>query len=181
MLSVLNVKADSPIESAVFGVGIGLGVMSYLVLAIGLLGFLYPWTLMVLVGVMGLVSIRDIVELLKDAVHGLRFQVGTKLKASSALITFSMVVLGALSLVSALAPPAGLDWDGLAYHLAVPKMYLAHHRVFYVPFLSHSNFPFLTEMLYALGNLLRLVFLPQLFHVRFPLLRCVLSDDHEKR
>ncbi|NIM04808.1 MAG: phospholipid carrier-dependent glycosyltransferase, partial [Armatimonadetes bacterium] len=56
-----------------------------------------------------------------------------------------------LLLVGVLAPSAGTGWDGLAYHLAVPKIYLQHHRILVLPWMSHSNFPFAMEMLYLLG------------------------------
>lgn len=52
-------------------------------------------------------------------------------------------------LIPAMAPPSGDDWDSLAYHLAIPKLYLEHHGFYYIDFASHSNFPFLVEMLYT--------------------------------
>lgn len=52
-------------------------------------------------------------------------------------------------LIPALAPPSGSDWDSLAYHLAIPKLYLQHGGFYYIDWVSHSNFPFLVEMLYT--------------------------------
>src|SRR5205823_3823427 len=51
----------------------------------------------------------------------------------------------------ALAPPADLDWDGLSYNLAAPKVYLRDHRIHFIAYDSHTNFPFTVEMLYTLG------------------------------
>jgi len=59
------------------------------------------------------------------------------------------VCLALAVLIPALAPPSGADWDSLAYHLAIPKLYLEHHGFYYIDFASHSNFPFLVEMLYT--------------------------------
>jgi len=67
--------------------------------------------------------------------------------------TVSWVILFAslalMLMIPALAPPTGDDWDSLAYHLAMPKLYLQHHGFYYIDFASHSNFPFLVEMLYT--------------------------------
>lgn len=51
-------------------------------------------------------------------------------------------------LVSALAPPVG--WDALAYHLAIPKIYLRQGKVLELPWLLHSHWPHLMELLYTL-------------------------------
>src|SRR5262249_59244762 len=67
-----------------------------------------------------------------------------------ALVLFC-VTLALLTLVPALAPPTDLDWDGLSYHLAAPKLYLRHERLDFIAYDSHTNFPFTVEMLYTLG------------------------------
>ncbi len=59
-------------------------------------------------------------------------------------------VLAACTLIAALAPPGGSEWDALSYHLTVPGTYLREGRVFYIPYDHHSNFPFLLQMLYTL-------------------------------
>jgi hypothetical protein len=69
-----------------------------------------------------------------------------------------------VTLLAALAPPGGNDWDGLAYHLAAPKVYLSHGRIHFIPYDSHTNFPFTMEMLYGLGLALGGAPLAKLFH-----------------
>lgn len=164
LLALLKVKAESRAESLVFGIGLGLGVLAYLVLAVGLAGLLFSWTLLAIIVVMALVSLREISQVLMDVVNSLRSRAVFKLKTSDGLIAVSMVSLGAIALIASLAPPSGMDWDGLAYHFAIPKMYLAKHAIFYVPFISHSNFPFLTEMLYTIGLSLGSTSIAKLFH-----------------
>ena len=63
------------------------------------------------------------------------------------VIVFACLALAVL--IPALAPPSGSDWDSLAYHLAIPKLFLQHGGFYYIDFASHSNFPFLVEMLYT--------------------------------
>lgn len=164
MLRLLHIKTESPLESNVFGIGLGLGVLAYLVLMIGLAQWLNPLSILIVTALMAIFAFPDLRDLLKEVVGGLRSTVGSKLKAADALITLSTVALGGVALVAALAPPSGLEWDSLAYHLAVPKLYLQHHGIYYVKFTSHSNFPFLTEMLYTIGLAFGSTALAKLFH-----------------
>lgn len=164
LLSMLRVKADSHLERSVFGIGLGLGVLSYLVLAVGLVKLLYPLVLAGLVIVIGIWSVREFVDLLREFAQGVRDSSRVKLNGSAWLITFALASMSVIVLLLALAPPSALDWDGLAYHLAVPRIYLQRHAVVYVPFMSHSNFPFLLEMLYTLGLSFGSIGAAKLFH-----------------
>ncbi|MHB0912975.1 MAG: hypothetical protein ACYC2Y_05975 [Armatimonadota bacterium] len=157
------VGKSPPLERSVFGAGLGLGILAFAVFAAGLARLLYPGVLLGLLVVMALFSVREMRCLVSEIASGLR-RGGGKLSAGDAAITLSVAVIGSAALVMALAPPAGTDWDGLAYHLAVPKIYLQHHRILFVPFTSHSNFPFLTEMLYTLGLSISGPALAKLFH-----------------
>jgi hypothetical protein len=58
---------------------------------------------------------------------------------------------GAAALVGALGPSDARDWDTLAYHLAVPKLWLSAGSIGYVPAIHHSNFPFAVDNLYLFG------------------------------
>lgn len=53
--------------------------------------------------------------------------------------------------VNALVPPH--EWDEVAYHLALSKLYTEAHQIIYVPFIVHSNWPMNTEMLFTWGLL----------------------------
>jgi len=50
-------------------------------------------------------------------------------------------------LINALAPPVG--WDALAYHLAIPRLYLDADAVRRIPWLLQSYWPHLLELVYA--------------------------------
>jgi 4-amino-4-deoxy-L-arabinose transferase-like glycosyltransferase len=67
-----------------------------------------------------------------------------------------LLALGATSwlwilLTHSLAPP--IDWDVLAYHMDLPKRYVAAHRFVYVADNPSSNWPLNIEMLFALALL----------------------------
>ncbi len=72
---------------------------------------------------------------------------------------FVLLALYFLAILLAAAVPVTMaDWDSLAYHLSVPKLFLAHGGFYNIPFMSHSNFPMGAEMLslpgLAAGNIL---------------------------
>ncbi|HMS56307.1 MAG TPA: hypothetical protein PKA27_12985 [Fimbriimonadaceae bacterium] len=56
-----------------------------------------------------------------------------------------------LALVGAAAPSDSIEWDSLAYHLAVPKIWLEAGQIVNVPFIHHSNFPFVVDNLFMIG------------------------------
>lgn len=51
-----------------------------------------------------------------------------------------------------LLPP--LIWDEMAYHLAIPKIYITSGRMIPIPYMIHSSWPSGMEMLYTLALLL---------------------------
>ncbi len=56
-----------------------------------------------------------------------------------------------LSLVGVLTPSTALDWDSVAYHLAVPKIWLQEGHVSSVSYIHHSNFPAAVDGLFLIG------------------------------
>ena len=71
--------------------------------------------------------------------------------------TVALLVLLVLNLVYPLVaygfvPP--IMHDEVAYHLAIPKIYIANHAITYIAYIPYSNWPLGTEMLYTLGLLL---------------------------
>src|SRR6202011_1887734 len=53
--------------------------------------------------------------------------------------------------VSVLAPSDTMEWDTLAYHLAVPKLWLQAGQIQPISYIHHSNFPFAVDNLYIWG------------------------------
>lgn len=67
------------------------------------------------------------------------------------LAPVAIALAGLFSLIGALAPPTMMEWDSLAYHLAVPKIWIAQGQAVPISFIHHSHFPFAVDNLYALG------------------------------
>lgn len=55
-----------------------------------------------------------------------------------------------LAFILILAPSTANDWDSIAYHMALPKLYLATGQVARARFSSHSAFPEAVELLFLL-------------------------------
>lgn len=72
-----------------------------------------------------------------------------------------------MNLMGALGPE--YFYDSLVYHLAMPKLYLLHHRIVPTPSMIYSGIPFATEMLYGLGLALGTESLAKLIHYGFGL------------
>jgi len=81
------------------------------------------------------------------------------------LLTWALVTL-----LAALSPPAGNDYDGLAEHLAQAKIYArtGHYSVLWYD--HHSHFPATTQMLFTLGLLFQGPALAKLLHWSFGLI-----------
>jgi len=67
------------------------------------------------------------------------------------LVPLALGFLTAIPLVNALAPSTTMDWDTLAYHLAVPKLWLAAGQIETIPYIHHSFFPFVVDNLFIWG------------------------------
>ncbi|MCC6485083.1 MAG: glycosyltransferase family 39 protein [Armatimonadetes bacterium] len=125
----------------VTGTAIGLGAASFVLF---LLGAAQLWR----AGLLDILSLvacaAGVVRLADLARNSQRIQ---KPQGSEWFAVALLGLLFGMTLLSAAAPVT--DFDGLSYHLAVPKLYLQHGGFYWIPFIHHSNFPFATEMLFA--------------------------------
>jgi hypothetical protein len=161
-IKLLRLSIGSNTERLVFSISIGLGVLSYATLALGLLGLLYKGIFYLLVTATILVGGKEILDavqsIIKWVVNRGRLVGLLELRAVPCLRKLGERVLGGvfvahvlLNTVAALAPPVYAD--SLGYHLAAVKVYIQVHRVSFIP-LWTWNFPFTPQMLYMLGILL---------------------------
>lgn len=136
-------------ERLVVDSALGMGTVSLVIFAVGASQLLSK--LWVFLAILLAVSLKYVPETMADIFGSLKtFARGCR-GAFSEISAAFFIVLAVAALIPALAPPSMSDWDSLAYHLSVPKMYLQHGGIYYINFTSHSNFPFLMEMLYIPG------------------------------
>ena len=164
ILAWMRIDFDSLLERSIFGFALGLGVLAYAIFIIGILGMLYAWSILFIVTLMGALAIREMGRMLGEIRYTVRNPERNTAGAAGIASAIGMILVAGFAIIPALAPSSGLDWDGLAYHLAIPKIYLSSHSIIYVPFISHSNFPFFTEMLYTLGLAFKSPGAAKLFH-----------------
>lgn len=124
---------------------VGLGAVGTLTLFIGLLPGGLRWG----IALPALAALVGFVLILRDA-KGRPFKLATP-KGPMALLLLALVLAFLIALVGVLAPSDTLDWDSLAYHLAVPKIWLAAGQVTFISFIHHSNFPFAIDNLFVWG------------------------------
>jgi len=147
---------------------LGLGVLAHLTYVLGMFGLLYEsfaW-LVVLTG--------TVIALIDFYKHRKVFQESARLPQFTwfSLFMFVVLILNAIYplLTGALSPPVW--WDEAAYHLAVPKIYINHRSIVYIPFIPYSNWPMEGEMLFTLGLLLRSEILSHLIEWSSVMLTC---------
>jgi hypothetical protein len=154
LLDWLGVRLPHAAERFSFGAALGLGVLAYGVLFLGLAGQLTRPALLGLVIVVGLLGAVQLLRLARAAAREAQAWMLRRWTwedwVALGLVAFCLT-MAFLTLLAAMSPPSDLDWDGLTYHLAAPRLFLRHHAIHPIEYDSHSNFPFTVEMLFLLG------------------------------
>lgn len=142
------------LEVFALATGLGLGVLSLMVLALGMLHLYYPVTLAVLVLGLPWLLARERQQAMaflgaaRDALGQLRTWRGPALMDSvaSPLLAALCLCMVCLTFVRDLVLPA-IAWDTYQYHWAVPMLLLHTHSMRGFPGWAHANLPYNTEML----------------------------------
>lgn len=139
------------LEAFIFSPALGLGILAYGILILGLVGWLTPlhialWLLAAaLAGWRGMSWYSGQVKALAGKLRGelaslpVIFRIGAFLGAGVLLLT----------LLSSLAPPS--DYDGLMYHLQAPLLFLQSGKIVILDGLWQANGPATIEMLFMAG------------------------------
>ena len=151
IFSAMNAKPASLGESVVFSSGLGFGVLSYSVFVLGLLQCLHPKAIYLATAVLVLLSVLGWIR--GSHRWGKAPSVTKALSSWDKGATLVLIVCLLLGFLLVLTPAAGKD--ALIYHLAVPKLFLKHHGLYFVPGNIFSQYPLGGEMLYVLGLVLR--------------------------
>lgn len=131
-----------------FSIAILIGIYSYVIFCLGLLGMLGRGQIitvsLVYLLIVVLIHLKQIKEFLKFSNLNIRLNHNYFYLALFSLLVFQFFV----NLVGALGPELG--FDALWYHLTIPKIYLSSNSIFYIPgnLLHYSAMPKLGEMLF---------------------------------
>jgi 4-amino-4-deoxy-L-arabinose transferase-like glycosyltransferase len=149
-------------EELAFSLGLGFGILALGILALGLLQLLYAgmlYGLLVLLGILGHKELVGLAGRLKSRVEIAAFN-----WRSFYFWVIALVGLGLLfNLARALEPAHGAV-DPLAYHLALPKIYLQKHYLSFERTLTGALYPDNIGMLYALAIGLHGASMAQVLH-----------------
>ncbi len=151
VMHLLGIRELTALEQAVFGTALGLGLIAYGILCLGLAGLFYPWAILSWLLALAIWTrdewghiVASFADRLMELVSGIR-RLAVEHKA---FFVLGLIIL-LLSLMMALAPP--WDYDGLMYHLQAPKLFLRAGRIYLLPDLWQANGPFTIEMLFSVG------------------------------
>jgi hypothetical protein len=168
VLRRLDTAPTGQLERSTLAILVGAGILTFIVLGAGLLGALFPlvgWAIVAVGLVLTVYMLRGvragvIVESLKKSSAGFRRQ--DPLMWGCWLF---LLLSATLNLLAALAPISGTD--ALAYHLAIPKLWVEEGRIRYVPGVYYSTAAFGLEMLFTLAMLLGSPIAAQVLHFGF--------------
>jgi hypothetical protein len=135
---------------------LGIGGLSLVVLAFGALQLYSGVGKYILLGLCGVLTLFGSLRVISELRNKLKARSSSKQKLTlnNVLPILLLIAIACAVLLAGSAPPAMDDWDTLAYHLTVPRLYIDHGGLYYIDFSSHSNFPMLLEMLYIPGLML---------------------------
>ncbi len=144
---LLHAGAVSALERAVLQFALGSGIISLVWFAASLLGLLrLPLGLLLMLAGTTFVYRDALAWLCEFRALGASWRESTAVEKALALMVAGLLFF---QLLIALAPP--VKWDALAYHLQLPRQYLAAGRLFFTPENPYWGHPQLVEMLFTLG------------------------------
>ena len=147
-----------------------IGIYSYIIFGLGLLGILYKGYLTLAT----LVFVSAVFYFYKNKLKVPKLNsVFIKRDLLFAIGLLVLVLPGIINLIGVLGPELG--FDALWYHLTIPKIFLQNHSIFYIPggLFYYSAMPKLTEMLYVAGLTFGNEIAAKLIHFFFGILSLV--------
>lgn len=152
-----------------FALGLGLGVLSYLIFIIGWWRKFYFYPLFFLLVTLTIISGDELVKLFQLIYYkGKSLYYSKNLEFIEIILLIFIFLFLIFNLVFALSP--SIYWDELHYHLTVPYLYLKNHAVVRLPQIPYSHFPQVVEMLFTLGMGILNDKVPALIHYSFGML-----------
>ena len=168
MLNLFLKEGYSLGEDFIFSSALGLGVLAYLVYAIGSAGLLFPSWVMALIFLLAAIALGPCWKFIRRLSELNFLKAFVELSGFDKILLFIMLLIGGFCLFGALTPEIGND--ALAYHIFIPKIFIAQHKISSIPFTRESLWPSLTQMLFTIGLIFKSHPLAKLFHYYFTVL-----------
>ncbi len=176
LLNLLKPPIASDGERILLAGGLGLGALSYGFLTLGLIGLLRPWAIGAVIALAIVWAWPSLKHQLarwqdnraKGSTIALRARMNLQLRFFERLGITLTGVMVLVVLIRGLGPVT--DYDGLAYHLVMPRNYLQAGHIPSYPGIAHFNFPLTVDLLYIPPVLLGLENAAQSIHLGFGIL-----------
>ena len=153
--------ADSA-ERSILEAGIGLGGISHILFIFGLLQFWKPAPLAILFGLLTILAWTILRPLWA------KISLPTPITWLQALFACPIILAALYGFISANAPPT--EWDSLAVHLELPKLYAQIGALRPFPWLAHGFDPMAMEMFYVPALVFKDPALPAMISLLFEFL-----------
>lgn len=170
ILNRIKLKELRSFEKALYGLPLGMGLIAYGVLGLGLIGILSPFSIICWLLLLLVWTWKEWNELLGKIP---RFIAKGKNKWRNLSIYPRLLIILAgiiflMAGIQSLAPP--WDYDGLMYHLVAPKIFLEQNQIVILPDIHQANSPLTVEMMYLVGMSLGTDTFARLVHLTFAVL-----------
>ena len=143
----LKLRVDYFNEKLVYAAVLGTGLIAYLIFFLGMTGSLYGWSVISLIAVLALFSVREIKCIFSYLLKSIRSIKLSKLSIFDRLLLALIFSAVCLTLMGAMAPPTG--HDSLSYRLAQVRIFSSLHGFSYLPYTRESLWPYLMESLFT--------------------------------
>jgi hypothetical protein len=169
----LGVSYSSKLECCTFAIGLGMASFVAVGFALGSLGWLCKWEVLLSLGIMAFIGLPALREINRIGSTTGREGVKSDTRLLGYVAWSFLLLLFALNMIGALVPD--VIWDAHSYHLDVPKRWLFAGGMVYIPYILFSNWPLDLSVIYAIemffvdGSIL-----PQLTHFSLGVLSTLL-------
>lgn len=147
----LKLEDLTPLERAIFGIALGLGVIAYGLLFLGLAGLLQPLAIflwLLLIAIWSWPEWRECANRIPEWVLD-RYRAWRNAQFWQKLLLVTMNLILIFAMLQSLSPP--VDPDGLIVHLQAPKIFLQAERIYATPEFVFGNYPLTIQLLFASG------------------------------
>jgi hypothetical protein len=151
VLRWMRIEGITLLERGLFAVPIGLGIIAYGVLALGLAGLLRSWSIFTWLLLLWIWAWRELKRIADQFPASLGNSFGSWRGLRGEYKAFSIItgIILIATIVQCLAPP--VEPDALIYHLQAPRLFLQAGKIGPIPDFTPAAFPFTIEMLFTLG------------------------------
>lgn len=166
-LRLARLSPDDDAERGLAAMVAGHGIIGLLILGLGLAGLLTWWALAHLLLLSALAGLRSLDDCLRSIARAGALLWWDLSRSPLRAAWWAVTIIVIMQLFAALAPPLPMDYDGLAEHLAMAKVWARDQRIHPLWYDHHSQFPATLQMFYAAAHAFGVPGAAKLFHWGF--------------